>query len=152
MFIITIIMASGYQTDFICTYKLMDESYEQEDLYRIQFMQAFNLEQWSDHEVNTITKDLYRQIYKNPAFLSLFEKARHVPDLCDIIVLVSDLEDEDEDEDQDPHLANEPNNYLLFNLLFRFEYFDLLHRCLVEYLRLGQIQPSTLSQFMAVLV
>ena len=32
-----------YSTDFICTYKLLPDE-EQEDLYRIQYLQAFNVE------------------------------------------------------------------------------------------------------------
>ena len=48
-----------YQTDFICTYKLMDEEFSRNQLYRIQLMQAFNLEECDDDIVNKIIKSLY---------------------------------------------------------------------------------------------
>ena len=47
-----------YQTDFICTYKNIDDSSEQEDLYRIQLLQAFDIDMWDDDEVNSYNRKI----------------------------------------------------------------------------------------------
>ena len=43
-----------YITNFACTYKLHDEE-DQEDVYRAQFLQAFNLNEWDDNKINEET-------------------------------------------------------------------------------------------------
>ena len=35
-----------YITDFICTYKKFEDGEEADDIYRSQYLQAFNLEEW----------------------------------------------------------------------------------------------------------
>lgn len=47
-----------YITNFACTYKLHDEE-DQEDVYRAQFLQAFNLNEWDDNKINEETDKLY---------------------------------------------------------------------------------------------
>ena len=48
-----------YQTDFICTYKLMEDEFSRNQLYRIQVVQAFNLEVCDDDIVNKIIKSFF---------------------------------------------------------------------------------------------
>ena len=39
-----------YSTDFICTYK-MHEDDTKDDMYRLQFLQAFKLDNWDDDKI-----------------------------------------------------------------------------------------------------
>ena len=54
-----------YCADFICTYKLIEKESESEHLYRIQFLQAFQSENWNDDIINDKMKDLYENIKDN---------------------------------------------------------------------------------------
>ena len=45
-----------YQTDFICTYKLMEDEFSRNQMYRTQLVQAFNLEECDEDIINKITK------------------------------------------------------------------------------------------------
>ena len=44
-------MVSEYDSSFLCTYKNIDD----DDLYRIQFLQAFKLDNWDDKLINSST-------------------------------------------------------------------------------------------------
>ena len=77
-----------YQTDFMCTYKLMEESdilSDDEDddctmdnkkyanmLYQMQLLQAFNLNVWKDDIIDKELKHLYSLCENNTQFKELF--------------------------------------------------------------------------------
>jgi hypothetical protein len=48
-----------YDSEFICTYKMMDSEEDQEQLYKIQLLQAFNLEEWNDEVINDTMVELF---------------------------------------------------------------------------------------------
>ncbi len=67
-----------YQTDFICTYKRMDEEFT-DDLYQIQILQAFNLEKWDDNIINNLCFELYILLTKSDTiFRDIIEKAKKI--------------------------------------------------------------------------
>ena len=110
-----------YQADFICTYKLMDNPNDQEQLYRIQLLQAFNLNKWDDEKINRTIADLYMVL--NNILKEVFIKARlnkNIMEMLDFLKLRGEIRLDEND--------------IIFSLLFKFEYFDLLHRCIVDYL------------------
>ena len=43
---------STYKTDFVCTYKLLKNQEDSLVLYQLQFLQAFNLNVWTDDIIN----------------------------------------------------------------------------------------------------
>ena len=112
-----------YQADFICTYKRMDNEHDQEQLYRIQLLQAFNLNEWDDEKINTTIDDLYMVLARIKEFNAIFLKARLNKQMIEMMDLFKLSGEERLDE-----------NDIIFKLLFKFEYFDLLHRCIVDYL------------------
>ena len=65
-----------YQTDFICTYKFMDDTNDQEQMYRIQILQAFDLNEWDDDHINNIIMELYTTFANVDEFKEIFKKAR----------------------------------------------------------------------------
>ena len=112
-----------YQADFICTYKLMDNEYDQEQLYRIQLLQAFDLNEWNDYKINAVIADLYMVLNNAGLLKEVFVKARlnkSIMEMLDILKLSGEKRLDEND--------------IILNLLFKFEYFDLLHRCIVDYL------------------
>jgi hypothetical protein len=112
-----------YQADFICTYKLMDDEYDQEQLYRIQLLQAFDLKEWDDDKINPTIEELYASFCNNNEFKEIFKKARDNKNIMEMLDLLK-LSGEENLEEND----------IIFKLLFKFEYFDLFHRCIVDYL------------------
>ena len=126
-----------YQSDFICTYKSMDNDYDQEQLYRIQLLQAFDLNEWNDDRINTTIGELYAQLFNRIEFKEIFVKARQNPAIMEMIDLfkLSGVERLEEDD-------------IIFKLLFKFEYFDLLHRCIVDFLLTDTISPVYSSKLL----
>ena len=115
-----------YQTDFICTYKLMDEEFT-DDLYKIQLLQAFNLEKWDDTIITNRSFELYALLMKSDTlFRDIIEKAKKNSDITNIYDSVIDKDGKDDDK-------------IIFALLFTYDYFDLFHKCICEYFRNGVI-------------
>jgi hypothetical protein len=127
----------NYQTDFLCTYKLMDTEDEQEQLYRIQLLQAFDLPHWDDDKINSTILTLYRLVAKTDEFAKVFEKALANQNMQMLLLKFGDDIN-----------TNEDNLFLIFTFLFNFTYFDLLHRCLCEYLRRKSIAPAILNKLL----
>ena len=63
-----------YCTDFICTYQHCDDEYEQEDIYRCQFLQAFEMEEWDDDVINKKIDVLFNKIKDMKEFDVIFDK------------------------------------------------------------------------------
>jgi len=127
-----------YQADFICTYKLMENEADQEDLYRIQLLQAFDLNDWDDEAINAIILDLYARV--SSEFKEIFEKARRNETILEMLAFFK-LSGEKRLEEND----------IIFKLLFKFEYFDLLHRCIVDFLLNQTIQHKYLANLLNIL-
>ena len=127
-----------YQADFICTYKLMENELDQEDLYRIQLLQAFDLNDWDDEAINAIILDLYARV--SSEFKEIFEKARRNETILEMLAFFK-LSGEKRLEEND----------IIFKLLFKFEYFDLLHRCIVDFLLNQTIQHKYLANLLNIL-
>jgi hypothetical protein len=115
----------------------MDNEYDQEQLYRIQLLQAFDLNEWNDDRINTTIGELYAQLFNRIEFKEIFVKARQNPSIMEMIDLfkLSGVERLEEDD-------------IIFKLLFKFEYFDLLHRCIVDFLLTDTISPVYSSKLL----
>ncbi len=109
-----------YQTDFVCTYKLLKHDTDQEQLYRLQFLQAFGLNGWQEDKINLMITDLYMVLSRTAEFNEIFSKARENKNIIEMLSMF--IPDQLVTDD------------IIFNMLFKFEYFDLLHRCIVDYL------------------
>ena len=131
----------SYNTDFICTYKQMDDEFGQDCLYRIQLLQAFGLENWDEDKVNIIMDETFSKLKDIALFIEIIEKAKINPDMNNLITLICD---DIAFTELNNELNNEPNrNKLVFELLFKYEFFDLFHKCISEQLRDGSVKEST---------
>ena len=76
-----------YKTDFVCTYKLMDNNEDSLILYQLQFLQAFNLLTFSDDIINCTTEKLYEKYKDNTYIGKLIERAKKTMSLTNDLVL-----------------------------------------------------------------
>jgi hypothetical protein len=138
-----------YQADFVCTYKLFDDIDEndQEQLYRIQLLQAFDLTEWNDDKINKIIEELYLSITLTGVFNDVFIKAKmnkHITEILEIYKLSNT-------EIETDKIAILDENDIVFKLLFKFEYFDLTHRCIIDYLINKSIDEKYLNKLLSAL-
>ena len=112
-----------YITDFICTYKSFLEEGQSEDIYRIQFLQAFDLKTWDSAEIGSSMTELYHKIKDNKDIVVILNKANDSNDLQTYISLLGGKKED------------------IFCLLFNFELFDLAHRCFCDIINEKMIDP-----------
>ena len=100
------ISTNRYQTDFSCTYQYMTDLTNSELLYKVQLLQAFNLEVFDDDIINMITEELYKK-YKNNKYIIAIIKS----DIMKINIMFQD-------------------ELLRFRMYFGYETFYMFHRLL----------------------
>lgn len=122
-----------YQADFICTYNEMDTPEDQEMLYKIQLLQAFDLPEWDDAKVHTILEELYTTVMKDPSLQVILDKISKIAALQPIIEMT-------------PHKTKREKDQVLFSLLFQYEYFGLFHNCIIDFTHKGEIKEQTLQK------
>lgn len=108
----------------------MDEPDDQENLYRIQLLQAFDIEQWDDTEINSLIQELLIIILSSEDFHAILNKAKKNANFIEVITNAGFTINDDD---------------ITFKMLFIYEYFDLMHWCLCDYLRDGCIKQSHLD-------
>jgi hypothetical protein len=114
----------------------MDDDSDQEEMYRIQLLQAFDLNEWNDAAITTTITELYAKLSCLPIFTEIFLKARENQYIIEMLDLIQ-LSGEDNLDDD-----------VIFHLLFKFEFFDLLHRCIVDYLINNTIHEKYSNQLL----
>jgi hypothetical protein len=113
----------------------MDTFDEQEDLYRIQLLQAFGIDVWIESKVTDMLIDLWSLLYLNTDFMHIINKASKNENIIDIL----------------DSLKAECTNDLIFTILFKYEYFDLMHSCIADVLMHGAVHPIHLENMMKAL-
>ena len=104
-----------YKSDFLCTYKLHNED-EQEDMYRLQFLQAFDTNKWDDNHIEKETKILYDKICESDDIKEALNKIKLSDKFKAVLAIMGD------------------DNYTLFKVLFMYDFFDLAHKCFCDFL------------------
>lgn len=118
----------------------MDNEKDQEQMYQIQILQAFDLNEWNDEEINSTVAELYAKISTLEEFKEVFIRARQSKYIIEMLELFE--------------LSGEERLYeddIIFSLLFKFEYFDKLHRCIVDYIISGDISQTYITNLMNIL-
>jgi hypothetical protein len=107
----------NYNSEFLCTYRSMTEEYYQQLCYQIQMLQALNINSYDDTMVTNHIEKIYyflQNYYEiDIIMLALKEKYKNTS----IVFFI------------------ENNSSALFQLLFSYDYFDIFHKCLCQYLR-----------------
>jgi len=108
---------SGYHYDLVPTYKMIQDTDDQDMLFRIQFLQAFG-----------ITDDEYHPEIVSAVIDDLYERFRENPGIRDIIQLHPLFQSGAETDTPQP--IKEDNSEMIFCMMFSFQLFDLFHVCL----------------------
>ena len=109
-----------YCTDFICTYKLLNNNIEQDSLYRSQLLQALSIPKWHDQIVEDKINTLFLELNKHQDMKQIYDALRNNTNIKQFISMFSSTNDENS------------TNELLFRMLFCYQYFDLAHRCFID--------------------
>jgi len=114
----------------------MDTADEQEQLYQIQFLQAFDLQSWNETEINNAIMELFYRTRTNDDFKKILQKAHDNTEFKQILDLLDLNKAEAANNDDDHNGVDEVDDTdeIMFTLLFKYEYFDLLHRCICDYI------------------
>ena len=106
---------SSYHADFICTYKLMDNDDDRNDLYQIQILQAFGLRHFNEGEMSEKVLQLYNELKDCNEIQEILEEGVK---------------------------ANPQMNMthaIMFMCLFSYDFLNLFHKCLIDYFTTGSI-------------
>lgn len=112
-------MAVVYHADFICTYKLMDNDDDRNFMYQIQLLQAFGMHNFDEDVISEKSLQLYHKLKKCNDVKEILEegiKVNKQVKLC---------------------------NILMFICLFSYQFFDLFHKCLIDYFTTGSISEKS---------
>ena len=108
----------NYNSDFICTYKLLED--EEDDCcnlcYQTQLLQALNMTKFDDF---IITKNIEAVYF-------------FIKDYSEIVGLLIVLKEKYKNSNLAFFIENE---IALFQLLFSYDYFDVFHKCLCIYIK-----------------
>ena len=114
-----------YNTLLKCTYN--NVSYvDQEDQYRIEYLNAFNLEEFNDKQINQEVD-------------ALFERLKHSPELTKCMTKSA------------AGFGNCKHLHVGLMGLFAFDYFYLAHPCICEFLETGTIAEEKINALLLAL-
>jgi len=105
----------SYNADFICTYKLMDNDDDRNIMYQIQILQAFSMHDFDEEDMSEKILHLYHELKECNEIQEILEEGVK---------------------------ANPQMNMthaIMFMCLFSYDFFDLFHKCLIEYFTSGFI-------------
>jgi len=67
-------------TDFLCTYQLIKDYDESFMLFKVQFLQIFNLQEYDDELINNKVENLYNKIKDNEIIKKLINNDKYYQD------------------------------------------------------------------------
>ena len=104
-----------YHADFICTYKLMDNDDDRNFMYQMQFLQAFGLRHFNEGEMSENVLQLYHELKDCNEIQEILEEGIKA------------------------NTQMKMTNEIMFMCLFSYHFFDLFHKCLIDYFTSGSI-------------
>jgi hypothetical protein len=109
----------NYNLDFLCTYKSFNENYDSNLCYQIQLLQAFNMNKYDEFIINNNIEKTYLYLRDNEEIKKIINilSTKH----GEILLMCENNKDLE--------------NIVLFQLVFSFDYFEIFHKCLVNFLR-----------------
>lgn len=106
---------TNYNTDFKCTYQAMDNIDDSENLYRIQFLQAFNTNKWDSYIIDNTIQNIYSKLKDYEYGLKILESVNLNVSITNFI--------------------NNSDIYVLFS----YDYFYAFHDCVCDIANNGNI-------------
>ena len=130
---------SGYNYDLVLTYKMIEDTDDQDTLFRIQFLQAFGItdDEYHPDIVSAVIDDLYERFRENPGIRAILESHplfHSHPEKSAETTGSGDTGSDDTGEDDPPApcscIHTNDNSEMIFCMMFSFQLFDLFHACL----------------------
>lgn len=127
----------NYKKDFLCTYHLLEADEDdneddikgyQDDLYKIQLLQAFNVKNIG--KISDMTKI---QEFMNDTILLLYEKYKNHNQIKSIL-------------NKHSYSSYTNDKKIIFSLLFSFDSFYMFHACIIDLERSQTIHPDRFSK------
>ena len=109
------IATATYHADFICTYKLMDDDDDRNIMYQIQLLQVFGMHKFDEDEMSEKMLQLYYKLIDCSQIKEILEEGIKA----------------------NPQM--EMTHVIMFMCLFSYQFFDLFHKCLIDYFTTGSI-------------
>ena len=100
--------------DFACTYQLIEDYNDSFMLYKVQFLQIFNIEEYDDKLINNKVENLYSNIKDNEIIKKLIANNKYYTD-----------------------------NLAIFMLYFRYDTLYIFHKILINILNKKNISKYT---------
>ena len=115
-----------YNTDFVCTYKQHDDE-DQDDIYRIQFLQVYNLHTWDDTVINNTITSIFNKYVDNLDMKDIVNKGRDSDKFSNIKTYIGD------------------DDLTIFKGFFQYDLFDQIHLCICDLEKTLEISPLNKS-------
>ena len=114
---------SGYHYDLVPTYKMIQDTDDQDTLFRIQFLQAFGItdDEYHPEIVSAVIDDLYERFRENPGIREIIQLHP---------LFQSGVAGAETDAPQPSQQLKEDNSEMIFCMMFSFQLFDLFHACI----------------------
>lgn len=112
-------MTDVYDASFLCTYKQIDD----DDLYRIQLLQAFKILNWDDHVITTSIDKLFYIVGRH--FDEILNKLCNEKNCLSHMIMF---------------FGPSPSKRDLFQCLFCIDVFQEAHNCISNILNSGNIE------------
>jgi hypothetical protein len=126
---------SGYNYDLVLTYKMIEDTDDQDTLFRIQFLQAFGItdDEYHPEIVSAVIDDLYERFRENPGIRE---------------ILASHPLSGSGTGGGSGTAAGGDNSEMIFCMMFSFQIFDLFHTCM-RHAKHNEEVPQTLRDEIA---
>ena len=134
-----------YDSEFLCTYKMMDNEEDQEQLYKIQLLQAFGLDNWDDKIINDSMLELFNLMKVDNNLEKILLRISKVESLQHIISMSNEYIDREYANASANDDSDSDKNLVLFSLLFQYEHFDLFHRCIYDFIHYSHISDKNMD-------
>jgi len=115
-----------YNIDFVCTYKQHDDE-DQDDIYRIQFLQVYNLHTWDDTVINNTITSIFNKYVDNLDMKDIVNKGRDSDKFSNIKTYIGD------------------DDLTIFKGFFQYDLFDKIHLCICDLEKTLEISPLNKS-------
>ena len=117
-----------YSADFICTYKLMDNDDDRNIMYQIQLLQVFGMHKFDEDEMSEKMLQLYYKLIDCSQIKEILEEGIKA----------------------NPQM--EMTHVIMFMCLFSYQFFDLFHKCLIDYFTTGSILEESKRNMIDIII
>jgi len=153
---------------------MMDTEEEQEHLYKIQLLQAFSLDEWDDEIINDSMVELFHLMKLDSNLEKILLHLSNVEALQGVISMTNECIDVKyankvganevgaNEVGANEVGTNEVNTsatgvdldkkMVLFALLFQYEYFDLFHKCIYDFIHHWNITDKSMNALLTILI